>query len=237
MQSQLHYKYGLNEKTLSVFYDLLVKFVENNGGIIKYVSLEKVIETEIYDVNPELLKGVDHHETAISNGLEIFLHDDLDEVGFEARIYDLLHVGLGHFWQWNAGVESDLKFYDDIAWEFANKFYLGSPDTEIAKVRAYEEEAGTIALSLARKILKDASHIMPVHREALLRFYNDYLLTDLDYITHFYKSGELPEIETVWKYSTIMLPEIYVDFSINPRKRDGKCIPLVSKHRNLYKKH
>lgn len=236
MQGQIHREYGLNEKTLLKFYKLLEDFVKSNGGIIKYVNLEKVIEMEIYDVNPELFKGVEHHETAVSNGLEIFLHEDLEEVGIEARVYDLLHVGLGHFWQWNAGANSDLDFYDDIAWEFANKFYLGSSDSDIAEVIEYEKEAGIIALSLARKLLKKAPHISPAHKNALLRFYSDYLRTDLDYLEHFYKSGELPEIETVWKRSS-MLPSRYVDFPINPKKRDDKCIPLISGHTNLYKKH
>lgn len=86
--------------------------------------VETSIYSECYHVDRALKDEDAHHETCVSDGLEVWLHDEVEHVGGEcSRLYDLLHVGCGHLVQWAAGPESGLEFFGDEAWLMASTLF------------------------------------------------------------------------------------------------------------------
>ncbi len=225
---ELALKYLLSQESLSVLYSHIVSFLIEKGVKISYIDLEHIVETDIYKLDREIEKKDQHHESCISDGAEVFLHINMEEVGgICGRIYDLLHVGCGHLWQWSADASSGLRFYGNAAWEIGSVFYLHRPEDEIQQVWRYEREASLLALANLKLILK-------LHQcdaqlsQAFIMFFNDYLQTDLEYITSYYRSGKVKDFLAQWKFGSEPLPVIQMDFPIEIKERRNKCVGLIS---------
>ena len=225
---QVYLLYQLKDYHLELLYEKILARVVTNGATITISDLSRVIEEKVLlDPDCELPEGV-HHETAISNGVDIFLHFQMED-GLIGRIYDLLHLGIGHFTQWNGTIKSDLQFYGENAWQVATKSYLGASPCEIEIAEAYELEAGKIALGNLEEILLNATDFSKVTAKNILRFFNDYINTDIEYIINYYHSGILPNFFGCWKFNSKKIPSLTVSKHTikSPRERINKCLPLV----------
>jgi hypothetical protein len=217
-------QYGLNKADLISLYDNIVSFLEAKGISVSYIDLEKVVETDIYKVDRQIqVKEEDkHHESCISDGAEVFLHYDMEDVGgICGRLYDILHVGCGHLWQWSANKKSGLQFYGNASWKVGSTFYLGKPEKQIQMVYNYEREAGIIAVANLIIILKQNNYTQEFVQRVTTLF-NDYMNTDLEYITSFYRTGTVKDFFANWQYQSSPLPETQVDFPLHINRRTNK---------------
>lgn len=222
-------KYNFRDDELLVLLEEIVNYILSKGVKITYANLEPVIETNVYTISRSIKPEDEHHETCISDGKEIWLHNDLEDVGgIMGRIYDLLHVGCGHLWQWSATAESGFEFYGDYAWEFGSQSFLFATASKISEVWRYEEEASRIcmqnlAIILSEKIFTNS------FKNKFLDFFNDYCVTDLHYITNYYKTGKVLGFYDDWKFDADKLPTINANISLKNKRRSNKCIPLIKK--------
>ena len=211
------------------------------GVQVKYLSLEGVIEDLIEDAVRENIYKMDrtvrddnrHHETCVSDGADVWMHDDLGEIGgITGRLYDLLHVGCGHLWQWSADERSGLRFFGDAAWEIGSISHLGASKEELEMVRAYEREAGELAMANLRYIL--AINAFPEEFvRSFCRFFRDYLNTDLDYIVNYYITGKALPFFDRWKMGSPELRAVELGFPMTIKRRSNKCIALVSRRKTI----
>lgn len=92
--------YCLDKNTLFTLYDCIVSFLEEKGVILSYENLDPVVEIDIYATDRVFDEKEKHHESCLSDGQTVWLHDDLEDVGgITGRLYDILHVGCGHLYQ------------------------------------------------------------------------------------------------------------------------------------------
>jgi len=220
-------QYSLNKGELITLYDNIVSYLQEKGVIVSYINLEPIVETDIYRVDRQIKEADKHHESCISDGSEVFLHYDMEDVGgICGRLYDILHVGCGHLWQWSANENSGLKFYGDNAWKVGSTFYLDKPEEEIQLVYNYEREAGIIAVANLKIILQQYNY-SPKFSDTLIRLFNDYMNTDLEYITSFYRTGKVKNFFENWQYQSTALPQMQVNFPLHINRRTNKCIALI----------
>ena len=221
-------KYDLDKDMLIAFYDNIVTFLNEKGIQVTYIDLEPVVETDIYKVDRQIKENEKHHESCISDGCEVFLHYDMEDVGgICGRLYDILHVGCGHLWQWSANKESGLSFYGDKAWGIGSTFYLDKPEEEINVVYNYEKEAGIIALANLKIILQKYNCDKGFSGKVITLF-NDYMNVDLEYITSFYRTGQVKKFFEKWLYQSETLPDMHLHFPLQIKRRTNKCIALIS---------
>ena len=222
-------QYGLDKEMLFALYDKIVDFLNEKGIKVTYIDLEPVVESDIYKMDRELKKEDKHHESCISDGMEVYLHHDMEDIGgICGRLYDILHVGCGHLWQWSANGESNLKFKGDNAWKVGSTYYLKASDDKLMEVWNYEEEAGLLALANLKLILKKYE-FEKSFTQKVIKFFNDYLKTDLDYITSFYRTGLVKNFFENWQYNSVDLPKISLNFQLHAMRRTNKCIALINK--------
>jgi len=225
--------YELDRGSLAEVERAICHFLAGLGVRVSQVSLDQVVETsiysEVYHVDRALKDEDAHHETCVSDGLEVWLHDEVEHVGGEcSRLYDLLHVGCGHLVQWAAGPESGLEFFGDEAWLMASTFFLGRPEEEIQRVWRYEREAAQLANGNLRKVL-ELVDLEPAFEERLAAMFNDYATTDLAYITAYYRTGEVRGLFEGWQTGAPVIEPISTDFALRPTRRSNKCVALLSK--------
>jgi hypothetical protein len=162
----------------------------------------------------------------VSNGSDIWLHNDIEDVGgIYGRLYDIVHVGLGHLFQWNAEPDATIEFKGDEAWLVGSTFYLFADSEKIELVKRYECEAHQIALCNLSKILHE-NNFATRKIEEVLRFVNDYCQTDLSYIINYYKTGEVKNIYSDWHLNSTALEPVSVN-SIIIKERSNKCVSLL----------
>jgi len=229
-------QYNLDPAEVAALDSEIRAFLATHGVEVSLASLERVVEqdvySEVYRINRALAEDEGHHETCVSDGKTVWIHDQIEHVGGEcSRLYDMLHVGCGHLFQWAAGRESGLSFYGDEAWEMASKFFLKAPEPEIQRVWRYEREAAQLASGNLARILEQG-RFSSRFREAFACMFNDYAATDLEYITAFYRTGEVRSIFDQWQRGAAVIPSIQSDFRIQPIRRSNRCIPLLSKRQS-----
>lgn len=227
-------KYGIEDADLESLTEEVRRLVESTGIEVRFVDLRAVIEQDILgtDAVAEQLgsdTGEKHHETAISDGRTLYLHDELEEFGLAGRLYDLLHMGAGHVWQWSSTADSGLEFHGDIGWELGSKFHLGATEEVLQQVYRYERESSCIAMGNLDMILTHDQVHDDEWKARMRRFLNDYLSTDLDYIVDYYRTGRVYDFTARWQRHAPQLPAIAPRFTITPKQRDNLCIPLIVK--------
>jgi NitT/TauT family transport system ATP-binding protein len=227
LNTSLLEKYNLKEQDVNILVDDIYLFLKNLGIGIIQSNLDRIVETDIYKVDRVIKDEDKHHETCISDGLDIWIHNDINDVGGVCgRLYDLLHVGCGHLWQWSANENSGLKFWGDNAWHIGSKFYLGANEDTLKVVYEYEREAGELAMANLNLILKNNKY-SPDFRYNISKLFTDYLQTDLEYITNFYRTGIVKNIHDNWKLNANKVEHIHIDFELNPVRRSNKCLALI----------
>lgn len=227
-QELLLKNYSLTEKDLFLLYEKIVKFLRDKSVSISYISLEPIIETDVYRLARALEHADAHHETCLSDGKNVWLHEDLEEVGgIISRVYDILHVGCGHLWQWSADSSSGLEFYGNRAWRIGSQFHLGASEHTLNIVRRYEREAGLICLQNLKNILAHASLGQSIDFRCI-QLYTDYLATDLDYIITYYRTGKIQNFFDNWQSNTAPLESIDVTFPTIIRQRRNQCTALIN---------
>lgn len=220
-------KYNLDKSKLLTLYSYIVSFLSGKGVKVSYTNLENIIETDIYRVERAIREEDKHHESCVSDGMELWQHEDMEDIGgITGRLYDILHVGCGHLYQWSANGTSNLKFSGDNAWHVGSTFYLGKSEEEIQQVWNYEAEAGVLALANLKNILQQ-NNFDKEFSENCIRLFNDYMNTDLEYITSFYRTGEVKNFFAKWQYNSKPLPEININFPLQIQRRTNKCIALI----------
>lgn len=230
-------QYNLNAQELTKLFDCIVSRLENDGITVQFSDLGPVIETNIY--MSDMLARVDqhkaeqaqeqgHHETCVSDGQTVFLHHDLEDVGgITGRLYDILHVGLGHAYQWGAGETDGLRFYGDAAWDIGSRFFMFASEKELDVVRAYEKEGSRVALGNLQKIFRENAFSDGFVKE-YTRFFIDQATTDLDYIIDYYRTGEARHFFENWHGSSSLLP-LDICTPIAAKKREKPAVPLISR--------
>ena len=111
------------------------------------------------------------------------------------RLFDLLHIGCGHFWQWNSeSSQSSLNFTGKKAWEIGSKAYNVTEDEEILQnIKNYEYEAGNTSKSILELILI-ANDFEEKFQKDFKVFYQHFCESDLHSLLHFCKNGEVVNI-------------------------------------------
>lgn len=224
-------EYGITESQLQELFECVVTFLEKKGIVVTYTNLEPVIEEDVYKVirDSNSSDGESHHETCISDGKEIWLHNDLEDVGgIAGRLYDILHVGCGHLWQWSANEKSTFVFNGDKAWEMGARTFLFAPDTELQEVRAYEKEASKISIQNLKNIFV-GSKLSKSFQDSFIQFHNDYCVTDLHYIIDYYNTGEVKPFFDNWIKGAPLLPFINTGINLSISRRKNKCVSLIKK--------
>ncbi len=226
-------QYKLDKKKLHRLFDKIVEFLEDKGVTITYTDLEPIVEPDIYVIDRELKNEDKHHESCISDGMEIYLHSCLEDIGgICGRLYDILHVGCGHLYQWSASDDSHLEFKGDKAWSIGSTYHLHAGEDKLREVWNYESEAGVLALENLKKILRQYKFDKTFSKK-MIRFFNDYLKTDLNYITSFYRTGITQNFFDDWQYNSLTLPMINLDFKLHIKRRTNKCIALINVRQSL----
>jgi hypothetical protein len=223
--------YNLNAEEIQTLQSAITEFLNRHGVEVVMRSLEPVIETalygEVYRVERAVQQDDSHHETCVSDGLTVWAHDEIEQLGGEcSRLYDLLHVGCGHLFQWAAGAESGLEFYGDEAWSMASTFYLRAEERLIDRVWRYEREAAQLANGNLDRIL-DEWQFSSEFKKNVARMFNDYAVTDLAYITAYYRTGEVCSIFDKWSRNADRIPPIPVTFAVRPSRRTNRCVALL----------
>src|SRR5687768_16668675 len=110
-QTELLKKYNLDERNLQALFNNIEIYLNEKHIEVIYRNLEEAIEIDVYKIDRAFKNANKHHETCLSNGIKVWLHDNLDEVGgIAGRLYDALHVGCGHVWQWGSDETNGLQF-------------------------------------------------------------------------------------------------------------------------------
>jgi len=220
-------RYGLNEPELHTLYKSIVSFLNEKGVKVSFTNLEGIVETDIYKMERAVKPEDKHHESCISDGMEVWQHEDMEDIGgICGRLYDILHVGCGHLYQWSANGTSGLQFAGENAWKVGSTFYLKRPEEEIKLVYKYEQEAGILALANLKLILKKYNFSKEFSEKVILLF-NDYLQTDLEYITSFYRTAAVENFFDKWQFNATALPEVEINFPLNIVRRTNKCVALI----------
>ena len=207
--------YGLEAQDLREVLYHTFEYLREKGVGVRAVSIE--------NENPE------HVKTGYSDGRTVFLEEDRRKYGGVAhRLYDVLRLGIGHYFRWNSkSVDTNLTFAGTKAWETAKTDFCGASAHDLKIVEDYDSEASQVMLSILPEILERTS-LSKEKREAVLNFYDDYCEADLRSIMTFYAEGRLPPLEEVWQDAMCFVP---VDMSnLGPvdtsQKREGLSISV-----------
>jgi hypothetical protein len=223
--------YNLDPIEIDNLQAAIMQFLRRHGVDVVMRSLEPVIETavygEVYRVERAVQPDDAHHETCVSDGLTVWAHDEIEQLGGEcSRLYDLLHVGCGHLFQWAAGADSGLEFYGDQAWAMASTFYLRAEAKLIDRVWRYEREAARLANGNLDQILEEWQ-FSSGFKHNVARMFNDYAVTDLAYITAYYRTGEVRSIFENWCRNADRIPPLRATFPVRPIRRTNRCVALL----------
>ncbi|MCA9515231.1 MAG: hypothetical protein KC635_09840 [Myxococcales bacterium] len=124
---------------------------------------------------PVIIKDVTNPFTGDLDGAEI--HVDY-EVSWEDAVFIVAHL-FGHTVQWNT---------DPEARRVGLRTYAGATDDELAELVRYEKEAVCYSLQLF--------HDAGVHD--IDGWLAEFAACDLDYLVHFYRTGEKPPFRSFW---------------------------------------
>src|SRR5437868_4582829 len=80
-QEDLILKYKLEREKLFTLYDCIVSFLNKNGVKVSFANLEHIIETDIYKVERTIKEEDKHHESCVSDGKELWQHENMEDVG------------------------------------------------------------------------------------------------------------------------------------------------------------
>ncbi|MDI9336792.1 MAG: hypothetical protein QM539_00030 [Alphaproteobacteria bacterium] len=219
--------YHVSEEDCHELFNQIIKYLNSKNVIVSFINIEQDLNTSGYEKKKSLKNEDKHIITTVSNGGEVFMCTDIDYVGgIGSRLFDILHVGCGHIWQWSASEESGLEFYGFYSWEIATKFYLNANEEELKLVWRYEREAGILAIQNLKNIL-ETCHFNDVFKNNILRYLTDYTNSDLKYISDFYKTGIVKGLLSQWQFDSEALPEIQINFPLNVISRSNTTIPLI----------
>lgn len=214
--------YKVPEKELANVFEGLKSRAESLGLKVVMADLSEL--TNVNDPKALEIK----HDTCQSDGKTVYLHSDLKAVGGNvSRIYDLMHVGLGHGTQWAAGKDSGLEFYGDESWQIATKAYIGASEEDLVAVHKYEEEAGRLGLAHLRKALENVTNLNETTANNLAQMYSDYVRRDLNYIMDYYRTGEVVNFFENFEPNQPILKQIAIPENLKPVARENQCIPLI----------
>jgi hypothetical protein len=150
--------------------------------------LEKHIETT-YGI-PVRIKDVPNPFTGDMDGAEI--HVDFDE-DIESALFVIAHL-FGHTVQWNTS---------EAAREIGYQLHPNPSDELMGRLLVYEKEACQYSIQL-------------FHEAGLTDFdqwLSDYSACDLEFLMHFYKSGDKKLFRSFWKQgSPLMKPKPIPEF-------------------------
>ncbi|MEM6267830.1 MAG: hypothetical protein AAF998_00265 [Bacteroidota bacterium] len=223
---EVSYQYHITDEHLHLLEDQIRVFLAKKGIEIVVADLSGCVEEEIHLGIPSEDR---HHETAISNGKQLYIHDEMEEMGLVGRIYDLLHMGAGHMWQWGSDERSGLNHFGDEAWAIGGKYFLFAEPEQLALVASYEKEAGQICLYHLALILGKIPELAATEKDNIYRFYNDFLQTDIAYIIDYYQTGEVRHFLDGWIYCAPAIRPITASFPVSMHKRENHCVALIMK--------
>lgn len=220
--------YGLEVSYIKIIFDKLIEKAKEIGVEVVMTDLSHVKEVEIFRDSLAVDAKDEHYETCVTDGKKVYLHNRDEKTGGVAgQLYDVLHVALGHLWQWGSDQKGGLKFFGNFSYELGTIFFLGANERQLEVVREYEKEGSMIALQNLRNILLDLD-LRDETKENVVRFMNDYMNTDLWYIIDYYRNGIEKPFYDNWMYNQPMLPEINLPTKLNLISRDAPAIPLIS---------
>ena len=212
--------YSIPETELEQAFGVLKEYAEKLGLRVTLADLSQL--TKVAD--PKALNLM--HDTCQSDGLNVYLHNDLKKVGGNVgRVYDLMHVGLGHGTQWAADENGGLKYFGDASWDIATKAYVGASEPDLRTVHEYEEEAGRLGLEHVRKALDDKNN--QEITQHIIQMYSDFVRRDLDYIMNYYRSGEIVDFYSNFEPGLPLLDRITIPAVLKPKSRDNPSVPLI----------
>jgi hypothetical protein len=212
-------KYNVKESDLFRVYEALVKYVIAAGIVIQQVDLSNLNEGQAGE-------EADHAETCTSDGHTIYLHNQLkDHGGILTRIYDVMHMWCGHLIQWWSDEKQGISRYGDKAWEIWSVFHMGADAETLSHVQKYELEAWQLGLSCLSKILRWLA--LDSSAENIMKLYNDYVMTDNDYIIDYYHTGESKNFFSQRQYNTPRLPLLNTNIQFTPLQRTMIDIGLI----------
>ncbi len=221
--------YGVSDKDIKRLYEKVLTFVKERGVHVIIKSLENAIEFK-KDLPTNTKK---HHETCVSDGQTVYLHNNLHEVGgLKARLYDLLHVGIGHYSQWNAFGNCPLKFSGNGAWETGQINFMGSSEKELSVAKKYEREASWIYIENLKTILSQINSFSHKKKARIIQFYTDYAVSDLKYLMTYYRTGKVRKFYDSWIAGNKRFPRVNLNFTLKSKRRNHQCIPLINSGRN-----
>jgi hypothetical protein len=212
--------YKIPETDLERLFPELEKQAQSFGLDVVLADLSQL--TKVNDPKALDIK----HDTCQSDGKTVYLHNDLKKAGgMPSRIYDLIHVGLGHGTQWSANKNSKLQFAGDKSWKIATKAYVGAGEENLKTVYEYEKEAGRLGLEHLKKVLAKSNRITSAGQ--IIQMYNDYLIRDLSYIMQYYRSGKIVDFFENFEPNQPLLEDINVPEKLQPKTRANPAIPLI----------
>lgn len=108
----------------------------------------------------------------------------------ENAFFSLLHL-FGHTVQWNT---------DPRSREAAEVASIPVPEAQVAEIIAYEEQAARYGLELLHDLgITD-----------LDGWYSDFSVADLDYLAHYYRTGEKLSLEQFWREGRELLAPLAI---------------------------
>lgn len=221
-------RYDLKKEDVSIVFNAVVSKAKEIGVEVIITDLSHVKEVEVFRDSLGIEPKDDHYETCVTDGKTVYMHNRDEKTGGVAgQLYDVLHVALGHLWQWGSDQKGGLQFFGNFAFELGTIFYLGANEKQLDIVREYEREGSVIAFTNLLKILEslDLPHATKV---SIKHFVSDYMHTDLWYIIDYYRNGIEKPFYECWKYNQPMISEINLPAELNLVKRNAPAIPLIS---------
>jgi hypothetical protein len=171
-------------------------------------------------------QDADHAETCTSDGLTIYLHNQLaDHGGIATRIYDILHMGCGHLIQWWATETSGLERYGDKAREIGSVFHGDSSEQVLQDVERYEFEAWRLGISYLTKIIDTLA--LDGDKQDIIQMYSDYVRTDKDYIIDYYRTWKSKNFFASRQCDQPIVDLIPVPIDFTPKQRTTIQLWLV----------
>jgi hypothetical protein len=141
------------------------------------------------------------------DGKRIFIGDHLAP---DEKLFNLLHLS-GHSIQWNV---------NDLLRNLGSELYLHPDDELLEKLQTYEWQANCYALSILHQ----------VENKKLDKWLTKKYMTDMFYLTHFYKTGEklkkVTKIAKAYPFTRVLKPIPIPHFipTAGQRTRNGLVI-------------
>jgi len=229
-------QYGLSESDLRAAGTAFLNAAGRFGIPIEYVDL--IAESPI---RPD---GLDLTVTALSDGQRVLLErDEADVGGPGARAYDVLHIALGHYFQWGSDASSGLRFFGDEAWNVATEHFAGADDSRLQLAREYEYEAHRLSLGHLDQVLaatadraehdatidaaeKPTADRVVAKAAALRQFFIDWMMADLGFLMDYYRGSRRERFAHHWRRDAILTPFVLTT-PIRAIRRMNLCVPLI----------